>query len=129
MKSNLQEAARELRKLARNRLLAVSYAPEVNDELNRLGGNLVELFNVFRTGSITEERVDEFRYEGRLDNGKPVVVLATFYRQSRDNPKEQRSGVFVREIFCPTDLLASRAPDTQKVQVVRKRRGGHHGIE
>lgn len=96
-RQTLKASAAQIHELALSRRLVLSYVPEAEEALRRLGGNFVQLLNVLREGK-AEEIATGLRFEGRLENGTVIAISGRPFKEVCEKPKEVRTGLFVWDI-------------------------------
>ena len=96
--SNRRSIQKEIREVIVRRKLSLSYTPEAEQELRRLGGDFTQLLNILRESDDFDEFGADSRIEGQLSNGKTIVISARPFNNLNDTTKEARIGLFVWDV-------------------------------
>lgn len=121
----LADISRRLRQLAKTRNLHLTKPKHVEEELAACGVDDVDILNVFRTGTMTDETGEnQFRVGGRLDDGTPIAFYVTIDEILDIKAKQPAPRVRIEKVRWPNGKPERRKTRSMKgkVQIIRKLR-------
>jgi hypothetical protein len=113
---SIEDLSRRFRRWAKGIRLGIDYDPDIEAEVTRLGGTILQLRNIMRAGTITARGVNRIDVQGRLDNGTTVLMQI----ETSENPQEGSRQASIKTLRCPTDRLA-QSKSAVKPIVIKKR--------